>query len=120
MLRKANCIAMFFIILFVTFVDPCEGAEQWLGETIAPTMPGYEVEKHIGICWVTSSYSGHGTISDNIKSSFNDLGASCKGANAVVNVRISQGSYEQQGSRWGASSIIVYGDCVKLRKSGLF
>lgn len=36
------------------------------------------------------------------------------GANAVINVRLSTGTYQQQGSQWQVTYIIAYGDAVVL------
>ena len=37
-----------------------------------------------------------------------------KGANAVLNVRIITGSYQQQGSAWEVTYIVAYGEAVIL------
>jgi hypothetical protein len=37
-----------------------------------------------------------------------------KGANAVINVRLATGSYQQQGSQWQVTYVIAYGDAVVL------
>lgn len=36
------------------------------------------------------------------------------GGNAVINVRLTTGAYEQQGSQWQVTYIIAYGDAVVL------
>ena len=36
------------------------------------------------------------------------------GANAVINVRVATGSYQQQGSQWQVTYVIAYGDAVVL------
>ena len=37
-----------------------------------------------------------------------------RGANAVINVRLAVGSYQQQGSQWQVTYVIAYGDAVVL------
>ena len=37
-----------------------------------------------------------------------------RGANAVVNVRIMSGSYQEQDSQWEVTYIVAYGDAVIL------
>lgn len=37
-----------------------------------------------------------------------------KGGNAVINVQLTTGSYQQQGSGWIVSYVIAYGDAVIL------
>lgn len=111
------CAAAAVALLFCA-VSPgmSEAAERpWVGTTVAPTLPGYVVEEHYGICWVTVPYSGHGALNDYVAELIDKIGA-YGDSNAVVNLRISQGSFEEQGSKWSSASIIVYGDCVKLRK----
>jgi len=122
LLKKHSLILQGFIAMFLTmiFAVPSEASEaakkQWIGSTVAPTLPGYVVEEHHGICWIANGYSGHGSFNEHIMNALNRLDAPGK-ENAVVNVRISQGSYDQQGSRWGTSSFVIYGDCVTLRRS---
>jgi uncharacterized protein YbjQ (UPF0145 family) len=36
------------------------------------------------------------------------------GANAIINLRMTTGSYEEQGSKWVVSKVVYYGTAVKV------
>lgn len=79
-------------------------------------VPGRTIEKSIGLVQYTKKGIG-GDVTDEIDGIFQSLiqTAKEKGANAVVNTRITTGSYHQQGSKWEVTYIIAYGEAVILK-----
>ena len=79
-------------------------------------VPGKEIEKSLGI--VTYVKKGiKGDIINEIEvilRKFLRL-AGEKGADAVINTRITTGSYHEQGSKWNVTYIIIYGEAVKFK-----
>jgi len=79
-------------------------------------VPGKEIEKSLGlITYVKKGIDGNVTdkITDILKK-FSKL-AEEKGADAVINTRITTGTYQQQGSGWNVTYIIVYGEAIKFK-----
>lgn len=79
------------------------------------TIPGRTIEKVIGLV----EYTRKGVAGDVPKISgelFQSLLATAQehGGNAVINVQVVSGSYQQQGSKWNVTYVIVYGDAVVL------
>ena len=79
-------------------------------------VPGRTIEKSIGLVQYTKKGIA-GDIPSEIDGLFQSLSqmAREKGANAVVNVRMTTGSYHQQGSQWEVTYIVVYGEAVILK-----
>ena len=79
-------------------------------------VPGKDIEKSLGV--VTYVKKGvKGDIINEIESilrKFLRL-AREKGADAVINTRITTGTYHEQGSKWNVTYIIVYGEAVKFK-----
>lgn len=76
-------------------------------------VPGKNIEKSLGlISLVTKGVNG------NINKIYNDLlkqfvqKLESIGGNAVINLRFETGSYQQQGSGWVTSYILIYGEAV--------
>jgi uncharacterized protein YbjQ (UPF0145 family) len=78
-------------------------------------VPGKRIEKSIGLVQYTKKGIA-GDILNEIDGIFKSLlqVARDKGANAVLNVRIITGSYQQQGSAWEVTYIVAYGEAVIL------
>ncbi|MBO1518810.1 heavy metal-binding domain-containing protein [Oceanisphaera pacifica] len=79
------------------------------------SVPGRTISKSFGLVEVTQKGVA-GDIPERSETIFNSLlsVAEALGANAVVNVRVVTGSYQQQGSGWQYSYVIAYGDAVIL------
>ena len=76
-------------------------------------VPGRTIEKSIGLVQYTQKGIA-GDVPSEIDGVFQSLlqAAREKGANAVLNVRMTTGSYHQQGSQWEVTYIVVYGEAV--------
>lgn len=86
------------------FSDKC-----FLGQTI----PGKQIRKSLGlISMVTKGING------NINKSYESLIETLIqkldeiGGNAIINLRFESGSYQQQGSGWISTYILIYGEAV--------
>lgn len=81
-------------------------------------VPGYKISKSIGLIQYTRKGIA-GDIPGISEDIFKRLlsAAKEKGANAVVNVRIVSGSYEQQGSKWAVTYVLAYGDAVLIESN---
>lgn len=79
-------------------------------------VPGRAIETSIGLVQYTKKGIA-GDVPNEIDGIFQSLTqiAKEKGANAVVNARITTGSYHQQGSQWEVTYIIAYGEAVILK-----
>ena len=79
-------------------------------------VPNYTIEKVLGTIQFTRK-GIDGNVLDKVDDMFKSLVkcAEKEGADAVVNAKITTGSYQQQGSGWVVSYIIVYGEAVKLK-----
>lgn len=79
------------------------------------TVPGRTISKSFGLVEVTQKGIA-GDVPKQSESIFKGLlsVATALGANAVVNVRLVTGSYEQQASKWQVTYVIAYGDAVIL------
>ena len=79
-------------------------------------VPCRTIEKSLGIVQYTKKGIA-GDVPNEIHAIFQSLLqiAREKGANAVVNVRIATGSYQQQGSQWETTYIVAYGEAVILK-----
>lgn len=78
-------------------------------------IPGRKISRNLGLI----EYTQKGIAGDMPKvceGIFRGLldAAKDKGANAVVNVRVIAGSYQQQGSQWEVTYVVAYGDAVIL------
>ncbi|MDL1971612.1 MAG: heavy metal-binding domain-containing protein [Candidatus Desulfofervidaceae bacterium] len=78
-------------------------------------VPGKIISKSYGLIYYTKKGIA-GDITKEIDKIFQNLLniAKEKGANAVINVRMMTGSYQQQGSGWEVTYITVYGEAVVL------
>ena len=77
-------------------------------------LPGREIERYLGLV----QYSDKGFTGNFPKKSgelFQGLlnAASDAGGDAVINMRVSTGSYQAQGSQWVCAFVIVYGEAVR-------
>lgn len=87
-----------------SFSDKC-----FLGHTI----PGKHIRKSLGlISMVTKGINGNiNKLYDGLMQKFlqklDELGG-----NAIVNIRFETGSYQQQGSGWINTFILIYGEAV--------
>jgi hypothetical protein len=81
----------------------------------AGEVPGRSVVRALGLVEFTQKgIAGDAPkVSPSIFRSLLDA-AKESGANAVINVRLSTGTYQQQGSQWQVTYIIAYGDAVVL------
>lgn len=79
-------------------------------------VPGREIEKSMVLVQFTKKGVA-GDVPNEIDGVFQSLVQTAreKGANAVVNVRVTTGSYQQQGSQWEVTYIVAYGEAVVLR-----
>ncbi len=79
------------------------------------TVPGRQIEKNLGLVQYTQKGIA-GDAPEEIQSVFLALlrEAQAAGGNAVVNVRLQSGSYEQQGSKWQVTYLVAFGDAVLL------
>jgi uncharacterized protein YbjQ (UPF0145 family) len=78
-------------------------------------VPGRTIEKSMGLVQFTKKGIA-GDVPKEIDGIFHSLVQTAResGANAVVNVRVTTGSYQQQGSQWEVTYIVAYGDAVIL------
>lgn len=78
-------------------------------------VPGKRIGKSLGLIEYTMKGLA-GDMPEESSGIFRGLLESAleKGANAVVNVRITSGSYQQQGSQWQVTYVIAFGDAVIL------
>lgn len=82
---------------------------------ISPTVAGREIVECKGtIVYIEKSIDGD--ITDKKAGFLRGLvsEAKKKGANAVVNVRLTIGSYQEMGSGRNKSYVVAYGDAVRL------
>ena len=81
---------------------------------IGSQIPGKIIEKSFGlVSQITKGVDGN--INDKIEEmmgSFIDQSNNL-GGNAIINFRVESGSYQQNGSGWVVSYIILYGESVK-------
>lgn len=79
------------------------------------SVPGYVISKAIGLVEFTQKNIA-GDAPNLTESIFQALLSLAKerGGNAVVNVRLTTGSYQRQGSQWLVTYVIAYGDAVVL------
>ena len=78
-------------------------------------VPGRSVVKALGLVEFTQKAIA-GDAPKITPSIFRSLLEAAKeqGVNVVINVRLTTGSYQQQGSQWQVTYIIAYGDAVVL------
>ncbi len=78
-------------------------------------VPGRRVTEALGLVQFTKKgIAGEvPNVSADIFASLRDVAEEC-GANAVINVRVIAGSYQQYGSGWFVTYLIAYGDAVVL------
>jgi len=79
-------------------------------------VPGKDIEKSLGVV----TYVKKGVKGDIVKEIESILRkflrlAREKGADAVINSRITTGTYHEQGSKWNVTYIIIYGEAVKFK-----
>lgn len=78
-------------------------------------VPGKKIKKSFGLVYFTEK-----NLAGNMPKKTIDILMGLKeaavkvGANAVVNINITSGSYQVQGSAWEVTYIIAYGDAVIL------
>ena len=79
-------------------------------------VPGKTIEKSLGLIQFTKK-GIKGNITKEIDGIFESLirVAREQGANAVINVQLTTGSYEEAVNQWEASYLIVYGEAVILK-----
>lgn len=79
-------------------------------------VPGRKITKVIGLVEYTINEIDGGDVNRLSEGIFKSLLSIAEklGANAVVNVRLTTGSYQQLGSGWISTYIIAYGDAVVL------
>ena len=79
-------------------------------------IPGKEIKTSLGLISYTKKGIG-GNIIDEIDNCFKNFLklAKDKGADAIINARIVTGTYQQQGSGWNATYLIIYGEAVKFK-----
>jgi len=82
----------------------------------ASNVPGFSVERSLGIVHVTTKGVGGDSL-EQVPNAFTALVAAAKhrGANAVINARLTASSYDQMGSGAHVSFLVAYGDAVVLR-----
>jgi hypothetical protein len=78
-------------------------------------VPGRPVVQALGLVQFTQKGVA-GNMPAESKSIFASLVAAARerGANAVINVRLTTGTYQQQGSQWNVTYVVAYGDAVVL------
>ncbi len=83
---------------------------------ILPEVPGKKVMKSFGLVYFTQKNLA-GNVPQEMHSIFSELLEAAKksGANAVVNIKLTSGSYEAQCSNRTVTYIIAYGDAVILK-----
>ena len=79
-------------------------------------VPGKEIEKSLGLVAYTRKGIA-GNVVDKINDIFREFLKKAKerGADAVINTRVTTGTYQQQGSGWNATYVVIYGEAVKLK-----
>ena len=95
---------------------PKESASIISGCYTRSDVPGRTIEKSIGLVQYTKKGIA-GDVTSEIDGVFQSLlqVAREKGANAIVNVRMTTGAYQQQGSQWEVTYFVVYGEAVILK-----
>lgn len=79
-------------------------------------VPGFFVERALGVVHVTTKGVAGDSL-EQVPNAFSALVAAAKhrGANAVINARLSASSYDQMGSGAHVSFLVAYGDAVVLK-----
>ena len=81
----------------------------------SPAPPGRQVVKNLGLIEITSRQIADEAPYQAAKLLESLMTAAREaGANAVVNVRLVAGSYQESGSNWIYSYVTAYGDAVVL------
>ncbi len=82
---------------------------------VGSEVPGRRVAKCLGLIEYTQKGLA-GDMPEVSSSIFRALldAAKGEGANAVVNVRLTSGSYHQQGTQWQVTYVVAFGDAVVL------
>lgn len=83
---------------------------------LGSTVPGKNIEKSYGLV-IQTTKGLNGNVNDEMEKmvdSFFDK-ATELGANAVVNLKFENGSYQQNGSGWIVSYILIYGEAVLVK-----
>jgi uncharacterized protein YbjQ (UPF0145 family) len=81
------------------------------------TIPNRKVKKSLGfVSYVKKGIEGN--IIDKIEDIYKNFFklAKEKGANAIINTRLTTGTYQKQGSGWNSTYIIIYGEAVLTEK----
>jgi uncharacterized protein YbjQ (UPF0145 family) len=77
------------------------------------SIPNKKIKKSLGlVSYVKKGIEGD--VIDKIEDIYKDFFklAKEKGANAIINTQLITGTYQQQGSGWNSTYIIIYGEAI--------